>query len=317
MRGSRWPAPAKLNLFLRITGRRDDGYHELQTIFLFLNQVDELEFRIRDDGVIRRLTHLAGVSESDDLVIRAARLLKAESGTGLGADITVHKSIPMAAGLGGGSSDAATTLVALSRLWKLGTSTAELQRLGLTLGADVPVFVRGEAAWAEGVGERLTPIELHELWYLVVCPECRVSTADVFSAPALTRNSPPMKIPNFCFEGSEEPPRYSPCDIMGRTGNDCEAVVRASHPEVGELLDYLSAHGPARMTGTGGGVFIPAMDEQHARRLASKLPRRWYGIVARGLNRSPLWSENRETSEIGFEAGSVTAGRPTHDQLSS
>ena len=317
MRGRCWPAPAKLNLFLRITGQREDGYHELQTVFLFLDHVDELEFRIRDDGVIRRLTRLAGVSENDDLVLRAARLLKAESRIGLGADITVHKAIPMAAGLGGGSSDAATTLVALNRLWMLGMSSDELQRLGLTLGADVPVFVRGEAAWAEGVGERLTPIELHELWYLVVCPECRVSTADVFSAPALTRDSPPMKIANFCPESTAEPARFLPRDIMGRIGNDCEAVVRARYPEVAELLDYLSAHGPARMTGTGGAVFIPAVDEQHARSLASKLPRRWHSIVARGLNRSPLWCEDRQTSGIGFEAGSARPGRPTHDGLLS
>ncbi len=268
-----WPAPAKLNLMLRITGRRADGYHELQTVFQFLDFGDELSFESRADGRIRRITDLGGVAEEQDLVVRAARLLQEASGTRYGADIAVDKRIPLGGGLGGGSSDAATTLVALNALWGLGLSRADLAQLGLRLGADVPVFVGAEAAWAEGVGERLQVVDLPEPWYLVITPECAVPTAAVFAAPELTRDSPPIKIADFLSAGG---------------GNDCLAVVRGRYPPVAEALDWLDGHGAARLTGTGSSVFAAFLDEPSALAVQRKLPTRWRGFVARGRNRSPL-----------------------------
>jgi 4-diphosphocytidyl-2-C-methyl-D-erythritol kinase len=286
-----WPAPAKLNLFLHVIGRRPDGYHDLQTVFQFLDYGDEITLRPRHDGHIRRLSAMANLAPEHDLAVRAARLLQSAAATGLGADVAVHKRIPMEAGLGGGSSDAATTLVGLNRVWGLGLSVDALAQLALRLGADVPVFVRGHAAWAEGVGEILTPVELDEPWYLVVDPGCRISTAEVFSAPALTRSTPPSTINSLCRDGDEggDPrPRLSARRLLELARNDCEAWVREHYPQVDEVLRWLSALGPARMTGTGACCFAPFAAEHDARRVLARLPERWRGFVARGMNVSPL-----------------------------
>ena len=271
-----WPAPAKLNLFLHILGRRADGYHELQTCFQFVDLCDDISIRVRSDGSIRRGAGAAGVAAESDLCVRAAQALKAAAGCPLGADISVLKRIPMGAGLGGGSSDAATCLVALNRLWGLGWSTAKLAELGLKLGADVPVFVHGRAAWAEGVGERLTPlyppVAPPEYNYLIVKPNVFVSTQDVFQDPELTRNSPPITIHGFLASG-------------GR--NDCLAVVRRRYPEVARAIDWLSLFGAARLTGTGACVFM-ACEPTQAREIVGKLPPAFEAFLARGLNDSPL-----------------------------
>jgi 4-diphosphocytidyl-2-C-methyl-D-erythritol kinase len=270
---SPWPAPAKLNLFLHVTGRRADGYHNLQTLFQFLDYGDDLYLTPRGDGVIQRLEGPAEIPADTDLVVRAAQALAAASGVNLGADIRVHKRIPIGGGLGGGSSDAATTLFALNRLWNLGFPTDELARIGLTLGADVPVFVRGLASWAEGVGERLTPVTVPELWYLVLTPPVIVSTAEIFDAPELQRDCPAVGLKDF---------------LDGRCGNVCEPVTRARYPLVGEALDWLSQHGRARMTGTGASVFASFDERAEASAILRQAPPDWQGFVARGLNRSPL-----------------------------
>jgi len=271
-----WPAPAKLNLFLHILGRRADGYHELQTCFQFIDLCDDISIRVRSDGSIRRGAGAAGVAAESDLCVRAAQALQAAAGCPLGADISVLKRIPMGAGLGGGSSDAATCLVALNRLWGLGWSTAKLAELGLKLGADVPVFVHGRAAWAEGVGERLTPLyppdAPPEYNYLIVKPNIFVSTKDVFQDRELTRNSPPITIHGFLASG-------------GR--NDCLAVVRRRYPEVARAIDWLSLFGAARLTGTGACVFM-ACEPTQAREIVGKLPPAFEAFLARGLNDSPL-----------------------------
>lgn len=268
-----WPAPAKLNLFLHITGRRDDGYHLLQSVFQFLDYGDELFFNLREDGDIQRLSALPGVPAEQDLVVKAARLLQAESGSSMGADIRVEKRLPMGGGLGGGSSDAATTLVALNQLWALGLSVECLAELGLALGADVPVFVHGQAAWAEGVGETLSPVTLEEPWFVVIVPPVSVSTAEVFSDSQLTRDCPPITIRDL---------------LSGRGINVCEPVVRGHYPEVAEALDWLGQFAPARMTGTGACVFAPFNTEGQARGIVSSLPAGWNGFFAKGRNRSPL-----------------------------
>lgn len=273
MSAAPWPAPAKLNLFLHVTGRRPDGYHELQTLFQLIDLADELRIEVREDGVIRRLGGPAEVSEDQDLVVRAARLLQRESGTALGADLTLLKRIPLGGGLGGGSSDAATALVALNALWGTGASAADLARLGLSLGADIPVFVFGRNAWAEGVGERLTPVELPPRWYAVVRPPVAVSTAAVFQAPELTRNSPRIKIRDF---------------LEGAGRNDCEPVVAARYPEVREALERLGRSAPARLTGTGSCVFAAFHEARDAERAVAGLPAGWLGFAVRGLARSPL-----------------------------
>lgn len=268
-----WPAPAKLNLFLHITGRRADGYHLLQTVFQFLDYSDEITLAVRDDGAIHRLNELTGVPAEQDLVIRAARLLQQECGTPLGADIRVSKQLPMGGGLGGGSSDAATVLVGLNRLWNTGLNTEQLARLGLGIGADVPIFVHGHAAWAEGVGEQFTPVELPEHWFVVLIPPVSVSTAEIFGAPELTRDSPPITIRAF---------------LAGEGDNVCETVVRDRYPEVAEALDWLGQYGAAHMTGTGGCVFAAFDSESRARDVFAERPAGWQGFVARGCNRSPL-----------------------------
>lgn len=273
MNDAAWPAPAKLNLFLHVTGRRADGYHLLQTLFQFLDHGDSLEFDVRSDGKILRSEGPEAVPEGEDLSLRAAHLLRQRSGTRLGAAIRLRKNLPLGGGLGGGSSDAATTLVALNRLWDTGLGVSELMALGLELGADVPVFVGGEAAWGEGIGEKLTPMALPEPWYLVVVPPCRVTTREIFQAPELTRNSAPITIARF---------------RAGECRNDLEPVVRKRHPEVAQALDWLGEHALARLTGSGACVYAAFEEELAARRLLEALPRGWQGFVARGCNRSPL-----------------------------
>ena len=277
MRSAPWPAPAKLNLFLHIVGRRVDGYHELQTCFQFVDLCDDVHLAVRQDGEIRRVRGADGVAEEADLCVRAALALKVASGSPLGADIDVVKRIPMGAGLGGGSSDAATCLVALNRLWGLDWPVLELARLGLSLGADVPVFVHGRTAWAEGVGETLTPLEAPHLPpeanYLIIKPNVSVGTADVFQDPELTRNSSPITIDGFLESG-------------GR--NDCEGVVRRRYPVVAQALDWLEAFGPARLTGTGACVFTEIETRDRGLEIVRKLPPGFAGFVVHGLNDSPL-----------------------------
>lgn len=268
-----WPAPAKLNLMLRIVGRRPDGYHLLQTVFQFLDRCDWLWFSPREDGVIDRPGDIAGVPAEIDLTVRAARLLQQATGSRSGATIRIVKQLPLGGGLGGGSSDAATALVALNRYWRTGLTLDELAELGLKLGADVPVFVHGRAAWAEGIGERLTPVDLDEPWFLVLTPTCHVATGAVFADPELTRNSPPITIADF---------------MMGAGGNDCEAVVFRRYPEVAAAAAWLARHGPVRLTGTGACVFAAFPDKASAGRILDQLPLDWIGFAARGRNRSPL-----------------------------
>jgi len=269
-----WLAPAKLNLFLHVIGRRPDGYHELQTVFQLIDLCDTVAVSVREDGHIERPEGPAGVAEEADLTVRAARALQAATGVRLGATLRIHKRIPLGGGLGGGSSDAATVLVALNQLWGCRLPVDDLARLGLPLGADVPVFVRGTSAWAEGVGERLIPVELPERWYAVIHPGIAVSTRDVFQAPELTRNSSLITIRAFFDSG-------------GR--NDCEPVVRARHPEVDAALAWLGGFGPAMLTGTGSCIFAPCSTALEAQRIIAAIPdERWAGFAARGLNLSPV-----------------------------
>jgi 4-diphosphocytidyl-2-C-methyl-D-erythritol kinase len=281
-----WPAPAKLNLFLHVLRRRDDGYHDLQTVFQFIDLEDRISLYVRPDGRVRRTSAHAQVDEDADLVVRAAHLLKQETGTSLGADISVDKRIPLGAGLGGGSSDAATTLLGLNKVWNLGLGSDDLAALGLRLGADVPVFVHGLAAWAEGVGERLQPVELETPWYLVINPGCSVSTQSVFSHPALTRDSAALRIRDFLPPGGGQV--LSLRALLDSARNDCEAVVRALYPEVDEALRWLSRCGDARMTGTGASVFAPFAERAQAQQWLQSLPDAWSGFVARGMNRSAV-----------------------------
>ena len=283
------PAPAKLNLFLHVVGQRADGYHELQTVFQFVDLADRVRIARRIDTLLRRTTATPGVPEVDDLVIRAAKLLRDEFGIDKGADIGVEKRIPLGSGLGGGSSDAASTLVGLNRLWGLGLDADRLAALAVKLGADVPVFVRGVAAWAEGVGERLVPLSLERPWYVLIVLPFAVSTADVFRAPALTRNTPRFRMNRFLRCGLETP--ESPVRIehlLAAAHNDCEPVVRQMRPPVGEAIDWLSQHAQARMTGTGATVFAPFDTCERAVEVAGAVPAPWRGLVTRGLNRSPL-----------------------------
>ena len=276
-RSAAWPAPAKLNLFLHIVGRRPDGYHELQSCFQFVDLCDEITFEVRADGRIRRTAEIADVPEEADLCVRAARALQTAAGSPLGADISVLKRIPLGGGLGGGSSDAATCLVALNHLWNLHWPIDDLAALGLKLGADVPVFVRGRVAWAEGIGERLTPLypplAPAETNYLILKPNIGVSTAEVFQDPELTRNSPPITIHGFLASG-------------GR--NDCLGVVRRRYAEVARALDWLSQYGPARLTGTGACVFLAVETIERGLDIVRQLPPALEAFLARGLNDSPL-----------------------------
>jgi len=271
------PAPAKLNLFLHVVGRRPDGYHLLQTLFRFIDLNDTLYFTLRDDGAVRRINTLEGVPEEQDLCVRAAKLLQAESGCALGVDIEVEKHIPMGGGLGGGSSDAATTLIALNRLWSLGLSRARLMELGLRLGADVPVFVFGENAFAEGVGEALQAFPLPEAWYVVLFPPVHVPTAEVFARPELTRDTVSITM-RALSEGQLEQQLH----------NDLQPVVCGIYPEVGRYIDWLGNFGSAMMTGSGACVFAGFASRDQAVKVLQQLPRGMRGVVAQGLARHPL-----------------------------
>lgn len=270
-----WPAPAKLNLFLHVTGRRADGYHTLQTVFQFLDYDDELKFIVTDDGKITRATSLPGVPENQDLTVRAAQLLRQTASVRHGVQIHLTKRIPAGGGLGGGSSDAATTLLALNELWGVRLPIPELATLGLRLGADVPVFIHGHAAWAEGIGEILTPIEPEQAWYLVMVPPVHVSTAQVFADPELTRYSPPLTIRDF-HEGRG-------------LRNDLEPVVRRRYPAVDRAMQWLSGFGEPRMSGSGGCVFLKVADADRGRQILERIPKPFTGFVAQGLNRHPLY----------------------------
>jgi 4-diphosphocytidyl-2-C-methyl-D-erythritol kinase len=287
--GTPWPAPAKLNLMLRILGRRADGYHCLQTVFQFIDRCDLVHLTPRSDGRIERQADIPGVCAEADLTVRAARLLQGHTGCGLGADIRVEKRLPMGGGLGGGSSDAASTLVGLNHLWGTGLDLHALAGLGLRLGADVPVFVGGLAAWGEGVGEELTPMPLPEPWYLVLTPPVAVSTAGVFADPGLTRDSAPITMQDFA---------------RGEAANDCLAVVRRSYPEVAQALAWLAAWGDARLTGTGACIFAAFADRDAALAARDAAPAALCGFVARGLNRSPL------LDRLDARVGGPRGGRP-------
>ena len=274
-----WPSPAKLNLFLYITGQRADGYHSLQTLFQFLDYSDTIDIALRGDGEIRLLTPVEGVAHEDNLIVRAARLLMkvaSESNrlpNGSGADISIDKRLPMGGGLGGGSSNAATVLVALNHLWQCGLSIDELAALGLTLGADVPVFVRGHAAFAEGVGEILTPVEPEEKWYLVAHPGVSIPTPVIFNDPDLPRNTPKRSIKTLLK-----------CEF----GNDCEVIARKRFREVDAALSWLLEYAPSRLTGTGACVFAEFDTESRARQVLEQAPEWLKGFVAKGVNLSPL-----------------------------
>lgn len=270
---SSWPAPAKLNLFLRIVGRRDDGYHLLQTVYRLLDWGDDIRLRVREDGAILRIS-ASPIAEEDDLAVRAVHVLQSATETKLGAEIIVDKRIPIGAGLGGGSSDAATVLVALNTIWNAGLSRNELAAVGLQVGADVPVFVHARSAWAEGIGEKLTPIELLSRWYVVLDPRVHVFSAALFQAPELTRNAAPATIP--CFASG------------AIADNAFEPVARARYHQIAAALDWLGRFGAARLSGSGGAVFLEIEDERQARAIAAECPSAFIAQVARGVNVSPL-----------------------------
>lgn len=271
-----WPAPAKINLFLHVVGKRADGYHELQTAFQFLDYGDELFYRVHSDGIVARAYDL-GFSEQQDLCLRAAKLLKQFAEPECGVTIDLCKRLPMGGGLGGGSSNAATTLIALNTLWNVGLTRAKLAELGLSLGADVPVFVWGQAAWAEGVGEQLTPIKVPEPWYLVLNPQINVPTAQIFSHKHLTP-TPQMKRIRALEKGIDS--------SFGE--NQLESIVRAEYPEVNALLEWLSQYGNPRMSGSGGSVFLPLDTKRQGLELLKSKPLNSIGFVAKGLNNHPL-----------------------------
>ncbi len=269
-------APAKLNLFLHITGRREDGYHLLQTVFQFLDHADTIELVCREDASIHRLSNLEGVPADDDLVVKAAKLLQKKCNCLLGADIRVKKVLPMGGGLGGGSSNAASVLVALNHLWDCGLSQQELMTLGVQLGADVPVFIFAQSAWAEGVGEHLKAIDLPEKWFLVLKPQINVSTAKVFSNSQLRRDCATITIRDF---------------LTGQTqsiGNVCEKPVREMYPEVDEALRDLGNYAESKLTGTGACVFAAFDNEEQAQKALSELSNKWDGFVAKSMNQTPL-----------------------------
>ncbi len=278
-----WPAPAKLNLFLHITGRRADGYHLLQSVFQFLDYGDELAFEITSNGQISRLTDVPGVAEADDLIVRAAILLQQTTGTKAGVNIQIRKVLPMGGGLGGGSSDAATTLVVLNQLWQTGLNREELAELGLSLGADIPVFIHGVAAFVEGVGEQISAINPPEKWILVIHPQINVSTAKIFTDSGLTRDCSAIRI----------------CDLSGAVlTNVCEPIACKHYPEIAEAIQWLSGYNRnARMTGTGACVFAEFNSQHEAEELLQRLPEKWRGFVAKGVNQSPLY---RQLVEQGF-----------------
>ena len=267
------PSPAKLNLFLHITGRRDNGYHELETIFQLLDYGDNLTFKSNSSGKITISPQIEGVAAENNLIVRAAKLLQAEVGCSKGCDIFLEKKIPMGAGLGGGSSNAATALVGLNYLWQCGLEPDALAQLGTALGADVPVFVHGNSAFAGGIGELLTPLDIPEQWYLVITPDVHISTAEIFSNPQLTRNSPPIKIRALSGE------QYR---------NDCQSVVEKRYPAVKQALDWMADYNNPLMTGTGASVFCCFATQTEAQRALDLVPKQWSAFIARGENRSSL-----------------------------
>jgi 4-diphosphocytidyl-2-C-methyl-D-erythritol kinase len=273
-------APAKINLFLHITGQRSNGYHTLQSIFLFLDVFDTLSITVRDDGEIHRSNPLPGVTHEQDLCVRAAKALQKHSGCKLGADIHLHKIIPMGGGLGGGSSDAATVLIALNQLWHLNLSRAELMQIGVSLGADVPVFIFGQTAWAEGIGEQLSPIFLPETFYndhyIVVTPQINVPTAQIFANSALTRNTKPLKIADFSSKAYSEVFR-----------NDLENIVCKEFSAVANTLTWLNQYGQARMSGSGASVFLAVNSETDAKKILLEKPENTTGFIAKGLKYHP------------------------------
>jgi 4-diphosphocytidyl-2-C-methyl-D-erythritol kinase len=268
------PAPAKLNLFLNILDRRPDGYHNLQTVFQFLDFADRLHFSLSDDQNIRLSDSDLNIAPEDNLVVRAAELLKATTQSKWGAIIELQKVLPIGGGIGGGSSNAATTLVGLNQLWQTGLSQEELMRVGLKLGADVPIFIYGQAAYATGIGEELTPIELKEPWYVLLIPKLSVSTAEIFSHSQLTRQNQPITISDFLSHGGP---------------NSCEELVRRLYPDVGDALDWLSQFGSAKMSGTGCTVFASFSDKEKADYVLRQIPAPFRGVVAKGCNKSPLY----------------------------
>ncbi len=278
----KWPAPAKLNLMLRIIGQRNDGYHLLQTVFQFINLCDWITFHPVGNGEVSLKKTIPGVSEADDLTIRAAKLLKAETGCEQGVCIEVEKNLPMGGGLGGGSSDAATTLVVLNELWGLNLSREKLAQLGLALGADVPVFVYGYSSWAEGVGEKLEEIDVPEQWVVLIRPDCHVDTKEVFSAKDLTRDSKSITIADF---------------IAGQHQNDCLGVVRERYQSVKDALVDLSEFSEARLTGTGACVFAQFDSEKTAVSAYRSLQKKWQVYLVKGINESPLFSKLKGGNE--------------------
>jgi 4-diphosphocytidyl-2-C-methyl-D-erythritol kinase len=268
-----YPAPAKLNLFLHVVGRRADGYHLLQTAFRLIDLCDRLRYTPRDDGVVALARPIPGIDEATELSVRAARLLLEESGSGHGVEIEIEKSIPVGGGLGGGSSDAATTLLVLNSLWRLGASREDLARLALRLGSDVPFFLLGRNALGEGIGERLSPLELRAAWYVVLVPPVAVSTAAIFAAPELTANSKIIKISSFS---------------AGFGRNDLETIVCRRHGEVAAHLAWLKQFGDARLSGSGACVFAEFGSEREAREVVSVMPAGMRGFAVRGLERHPL-----------------------------
>ena len=269
----RLPAPAKLNLFLHITGMREDGYHNLQTVFQLLDYSDEVSLSLREDGLICRTNGLAEVPPEEDLIVRAAQALKSYSGSIYGANVGVEKRLPVGGGIGGGSSDAATTLLGLNELWQCGLKKAELLAIAAKLGADVPVFVNGYSAWAEGIGEKLTVLELPELWYLVIHPGVFISTAKLFSSEVLTRDKGILRIRDFPDADNE---------------NVFESVVRKTHFEVDKSLKWLDNYSAARMTGTGSCLFASFESHQKADEVLNQVPEEWNAFIAKAVNKSPV-----------------------------
>lgn len=284
----RLSAPAKLNLFLHITGRRSDGYHELETLFQFLDYSDELSFYWRDDQQLTMHCNITALNQPDNLIIRAAEMLRhhAQTSTGTeprGVHIDLQKNIPFGGGLGGGSSDAATTLLALRALWELPISDAELQQIGLQLGADVPIFIAGHAAFAQGVGEQFQPAEPEQCYYLIVDPAVHISTAEIFQHPQLKRDTTSLSWPVWNWH---------------TTTNNCEPLVRQLYPEVAKALDWLVQYAPARLTGTGACLFGRFASSTEAHDVLRLLPSPWRGFVARGINESPVCSQLRQASTV-------------------
>ncbi len=282
-----WPAPAKLNLFLHITGRRKDGYHSLQTVYQFLDFADELRFRITDDAKITRAVSPPHIPPEVDLSLRAAQLLKDASRVDKGVEVHLNKRIPLGGGLGGGSSDAATTLLALNHLWGVGFDRSRLVELGLQLGADVPVFIGGRAAWAEGIGELLTPADPEEVWYVVLVPPVQISTPEVFATLDANSFSAPITLRDF---------------HAGRVHNDLEPVVRERYPQVDQALQWLARFGAPRMTGSGACVYLQVGDKSEGTRILDQRPAWLSGFVARGVNRHPLF-EIEQVSSRGIVEG--------------